>query len=291
MEKIKILILFLVNLNLLSAQKIIKLYEGKAPGSENWDYTEKESVKNFFNTKVIYNISDPVIIEYLPKPELANGTAVVIAPGGAFHTLSIDNEGVDVAKWLNKKGVACFVLKYRLAKSYTEDPVKELMAKMGDFKKLDAENAPVVPLAINDGKRAIEYVRKNAQKYKIKPDKIGIMGFSAGGTLTMGVAYNYTPENKPNFIAPIYAYLGALENQKVPADAPPAFVVVASDDQLGFAPHSIQIYSDWLAVTKHVELHAYQKGGHGFGMQKNNIPTDNWIQQFADWLKLEGFLP
>ncbi len=117
------------------------------------------------------------------------------------------------------------------------------------------------------------------------------MGFSAGGTVTMGVAYNYTTQNRPDFIAPIYAYLGALNNKIVPKDAPPAFIAVASDDQLGLAPHSIQIYTDWLAANKRVELHAYLKGGHGFGMRKNNIPTDNWIIQFAEWLKLEKFLP
>lgn len=273
-----------------TAQQIIRLYQGKAPGSETWDWTEKESIKNIFNTRVIYNVSDPTITVYLPKSESATGTAVVIAPGGAFHTLSIDSEGIEVAKWLNSRGVAAFVLKYRVVKSETEDPVKELMAKMGDFKKLDAENATVVPLAIADGKKAIEYVRSHAKEYNISPNQIGLMGFSAGGTVTMGVGYSYSPENRPDFLAPIYPYLGAIDNKTVPKDAPPTFIAVASDDQLGLAPHSIQIYTDWLAAKKIVELHAYQKGGHGFGMRKQNIPTDTWIERFGDWIKLQGLL-
>ncbi|MES2795998.1 MAG: alpha/beta hydrolase-fold protein [Bacteroidota bacterium] len=272
------------------AQQTIRLYEGKAPGSESWNWTEKQNNKNSFNTEVVYNVSDPTITAFLPPPSLATGTAIVIAPGGAFHTLSINSEGNDVAKWLNARGVAAFVLRYRVVKSETDDPVKELMSKMGDFKKLDAENATVVPLAIADGKKAIEYVRTHAKEYNINPKQIGIMGFSAGGTVTMGVGYSYSPENRPDFIAPIYAYLGALENKIVRADAPPAFVVVASDDQLGLAPHSIQIYTDWLAAKKSVELHAYLKGGHGFGMRKQNIPTDSWIDRFGDWMKQQGYL-
>ncbi len=147
---------------LVQAQKVIKLYDGKAPGSESWTWEEAENNINMFKTRVIYNVSTPTITAYLPKPELANGTAVIVAPGGAFHTLSIDSEEVDVAKWLNEKGVAAFVLKYRVAHSLTNDPVAELTAKMTDLKKLDEENAPVIPLAIADGKRAMEYVRQHA---------------------------------------------------------------------------------------------------------------------------------
>lgn len=290
--KIKVLaLLIVISATILNAQKVINLYEGAAPGSESWTWDEKESTNNIFNTRVIYNVSKPTLTVFLPDPSVANGTAVVIAPGGAFHTLSIDSEGFDVAKWLNRKGVAAFVLKYRVVKSETDDPVKELMGKMGDFKKLDAENAPVVPLAIADGKKAMEYVRTHAAEMKIDPLRIGLMGFSAGGTLTMGVGFNYSKENRPNFLAPIYPYIGALDNKKVPEDAPPLFVCAATDDQLGLAPHSSNLYNDWIAAKKPAELHIFGKGGHGFGMRKNNIPTDRWIERFAEWLDLQGFMP
>ncbi len=286
-----VLVLMLIS-PLVRAQQVIRLYEGKAPGSENWTWDEAENSTNMFKTRVVYNVTTPTITAYLPSPELANGTAVVVAPGGAFHTLSIDSEGIDVAKWLNAKGVAVFVLKYRVARSFTADPVAELMAKMGDFKKLDAENAPVIPLAIADGKRAMEYVRQHAKELNIAPNRVGLMGFSAGGTVTMGVGFDYTPANRPDFLAPIYPYLAetAIAKQVVPADAPPLFVCAATDDQLGLAPHSIKLYSDWIAAKKSAELHMYLKGGHGFGMRKQNIPTDTWIERFGDWLQLNGFL-
>lgn len=274
------------------AQNVIRLYAGKAPGSESWTWDEAENTKNLFNTRVIYNVATPTLTAYLPNPALANGTAIIIAPGGAFHTLSIDSEGIEVARWLNAKGVAAFVLKYRLAHSLTNDPVGELMAKMRDFKKLDEENAPIIPLAVADGKRAIEYVRQHASTLGINPNQVGIMGFSAGGTVTMGVGFDYTPANRPDFLAPIYPYLGemAIARQVVPADAPPLFVCAASDDQLGLAPHSTKLYTDWLAAGKSAELHVYLKGGHGFEMRKQNLPTDNWIERFGDWLNLNGFL-
>lgn len=273
------------------AQKVIPLYEGKAPGSENWTWEEAESSKNFFNTRVVYNVSKPTITAYLPSPSTANGTAVIVAPGGAFHTLSIDSEGIDVAKWLNAHGIAAFVLKYRLTRSLTDDPVKELLNKMGNFKKLDEANAPVVPLAMQDGLTAMKYVREHAKEYNIDSKRIGFMGFSAGGTVTMSVIYNANDANRPNFVAPIYAYSGAVIGTEIPKSQIPIFVAVASDDQLGLTSHSIDIYSKWVAAKQPSELHVYEKGGHGFGMRKNNLPTDSWIDRFGDWLTMHGFMP
>lgn len=175
----------------LNAQKVIQLYKGKPKGSENWTWNEQTSSNNLFNSEVVYNVVQPTITAYLPHPQNANGTAIIVAPSGAFHTLSINSEGVDVAQWLNSKGVAAFVLKYRVARSFTEDPVRELMGKMGDFKKLDEENAPVIPLATADGQAAVKYVREHAKEMNINPERIGFMGFSAGGTLTMSVVWPY----------------------------------------------------------------------------------------------------
>ncbi|MCW3109766.1 MAG: family lipolytic protein, partial [Segetibacter sp.] len=121
--KIKCFIAFLLLLSSISkAQKVIQLYPGEAPGSESWNWQEKESVKNMFSTPVVYNVAQPTLTAFLPPSSMSNGTAVIIAPGGAFHTLSINSEGIDVAKWLNAKGVAAFVLKYRLVHSLTDDP-------------------------------------------------------------------------------------------------------------------------------------------------------------------------
>lgn len=276
---------FLFNTN---AQKVISLYEGKAKGSEKWTWEEAVSEKNIFNTKVVYNVSSPTITAYLP--ENPNGTSVIIAPGGAFHTLSIDSEGIEVAKWLNAKGVTAFVLKYRVVHSLTDDPVKELMPKMANFKALDEENATVVPLATQDGLTAVKYVREHAKELNLDQKKIGFMGFSAGGTLTMSVIYSADDSNRPNFVAPIYAYENAIIGTNMPKEKTPIFIAVAGDDQLGLMPHSINIYRKWFDAKQPAELHIYEKGGHGFGMRKTGISTDGWIDNFGNWLKMQGYL-
>jgi hypothetical protein len=146
---------------LTAQQKVIQLYQGAAPGSENWNWNEAESDSNAWKTKAVYNVSHPTLTVFTPDSMSSTGTAVIIAPGGAFHALSINSEGYDVARWLVKKGVTCFVLKYRLARSLTTDPVAEMNAKWGkpEFSKAMAED---IPLATADGKAAIAYVRAHA---------------------------------------------------------------------------------------------------------------------------------
>lgn len=272
------------------AQKVIRLYSGAAPGSENWTQKEKEFFSQTWQTQVVTNVVNPTLTAYLPDPTIANGTAVIIAPGGGFHALSINSEGVDVAKWLNTKGVAAFVLRYRLVQT-GEDGTKEIMAKMGKGPiEVDANGTNVVPLAVADAFAAMTHVRKNAKEYGIAPNRIGFMGFSAGGTVTASVAFQYTPDTRPDFVAPIYAYMGAVKPGDVPKDAPPMFLVAATDDQLGLAADSVKLYSQWIAAKKPAELHLYAKGGHGFGMRKQNLPTDQWIDRFGDWLGVQGLL-
>ncbi len=271
------------------AQEVIPLYQGVPKGSESWTWEEKTSTQNMFKTEVVYNVTRPTITAFLPPKELATGTAVVVAPGGAFHTLSINSEGIDFAKYLNSKGIAAFVLKYRVVRSMTDDPVAELMQKMGDFKALDKENEPIIPLAMADGLEAMKYVRSHASEMGIDPNKIGFMGFSAGGTLTMSVVYNATDESRPNFVAPIYAYEPAIIGNKVPTTKTPIFVAVSGDDQLGMMPYSINIYRKWFDAGQPAELHIYEKGGHGFGMNKQDIPTDTWNERFYDWMTLQGY--
>ncbi|MGI4742059.1 MAG: alpha/beta hydrolase [Janthinobacterium lividum] len=287
MHKLLLIGLLVVTLS-AQAQQVIPLYAGKAPGSESWTWQEAESSTNLFKTRVVYNVAVPTLTAYLPSKGLATGTAVIICPGGGFHTLSIDSEGNEVAKWLQAKGVAAFVLKYRLVHSLTNDPVKELMPLLADRKKLDALNAPVVPLAIADARKAMEYVRSHAALYGVQTNQIGLMGFSAGGRVAAGVGYNHSSTDRPDFLALLYP--GAHSRAQMPSDAPPLFAAVASDDQLGLTSESVDIYSDWLAANKPAELHVYAKGGHGFGMRTQNLPTDHWIDRFGEWLKLEGFL-
>jgi acetyl esterase/lipase/lysophospholipase L1-like esterase len=270
-------------------QKVIQLYDGPAPGSENWTWNEAENDNNAWQTKVVYNVSRPTLTVFEPIPRSATGTAVIICPGGAFHALSINSEGYDVANWLVKKGVTCFVLKYRLARSVTTDPVAEVMGKWGK-KEFDDENNAVIPLGIADGKAAIAYVRAHAKEYNVLPDKIGIIGFSAGGTVTASAAFDYNAENKPNFIAPIYAFFPDTMVKNIPADAPPMFIAAATDDGLQLGPHSANLYERWVAAKHSAEIHMYSTGNHGFGMRVQHLPSDTWIDRFGDWLKVNGYL-
>jgi acetyl esterase/lipase len=281
-------ILWLIN-SLACAQQVIPLYKGAAPGSEKWTWDEKV-INSPNGGSMVVEVSKPTLTAYVPPTP--NGTAIIVAPGGAFHILAIEHEGTEVAKWLNEKGITAFVLKYRLVRSDPTRPENNLQSLMAsrNFKKLDSINAPIVQLALQDGLTAVKYVRENAAKYKIDPKMIGFMGFSAGGTLTMSVVYSATDENRPNFVAPIYAYENAIVGSKVPSVKTPIFIAAASDDDLGLAPHSVHIYSKWLEAQQPAELHMYEKGKHGFGMRKQNLPVDTWVERFGNWLEMQGYL-
>src|SRR5580658_328853 len=281
------LVIFLAPL--AAAQDVIPLYPGTAPGSTQDNYPEKEYFSKSWNTEVVANVTKPTLTVFKPSPELRNGTAVVIYPGGGFMALSINSEGIDVAKYLAAKGVTAFVLKYRIAHT-GEDATQEFTELFADRPKFQEIVDKVVPLSIADGLAAVTYVRQHASDWGVSPDRIGIIGFSAGGTVSAGVAFRYAPEGRPAFVAMIYAAAGRLKDSPVPTDAPPIFVAAATDDNLGLAPDSIALYEKWTSAHKPAELHMYVKGGHGFGMRKQNIPTDHWIDRFSDWLEQQGWL-
>ena len=288
-KSISILLVSLITAFAAQAQQVIPLYPGKAPGSETWNWTEKTSEKNAWNTTIVYNVATPTLTVYLPAAGKANGTAVVVAPGGGFQALSINSEGIDVAKWLAERGITAFVLKYRLNKSETDDPVGEFMKGLGNPAIGKKINDTIIPMCIADGSRAIAYVRANANQYGINPDKIGIIGFSAGGTVTIGATLAFDETRKPNFSAPIYPFATYFKDIKVPADAPPMFICAATNDSFGFAPDCANLYNTWIKAKKGAELHIYSQGGHGFGMRKQNLPTDGWIDRFYEWVKVLGY--
>jgi acetyl esterase/lipase len=272
----------------VAAQEVIPLYPG-TPASTQENYPEKEYFSKIWSTEVVTNVTKPSLTVFKPLAELRNGTAVVICPGGGFMALSINSEGNDVAKYMAEKGVTAFVLKYRLAHT-GEDAPQEFAALFADTQKFREMLAKVVPLAVADGLAAVTYVRQHASEWGVSADRVGIIGFSAGGTVTAGVAFRYVPEGRPAFVAAIYGAAAMFKDALVPVDAPPMFVAAATDDQLGLAPESVALYEKWTGARKSAELHMYAKGGHGFGMRKQNVPTDHWIERFVDWLQLQGWL-
>lgn len=266
----------------------IALYDGAAPGSEEWTHLEQAYFSTVFDTDVVTNVVVPTLVPVLP--EAACHTAVIVAPGGGYHALSINSEGHDVARWLAARGVAAFVLKYRVVPS-GDDAVAELAEKMStdpDGARRDAE--AVVPLAAMDGEAAVRLVRRSVHELGVAERRVGFMGFSAGGHLAMRLAYASDERARPDFLAAIYASLGSDELADPPRGSGPLFVVAATDDELGLAADSIRIYERWRGAELPAELHVYARGGHGFGMRRQGLPTDGWIDRFGDWLRAEGLL-
>ncbi len=282
--------------------EVIPLWPDSAPGSEDWSQQEQETYLPLpsavpqtylplpFGVKVVRNIARPTLTAYLPDPSAATGTAVIVCPGGAFHYLSIESEGTTVARWLCARGVAAFVLKYRVLQTEAreEDLIKQLQERFTNLMKLMELMQQIEPLAIADGQQALKVVRQRAAQWAIAPERIGILGFSSGGVVTTGAAMHYDEESRPNFAAPIYpAFSG--RGIAVPTDAPPLFLLAANDDPMG-AGVSLPLYSAWRDADHTVELHLYAQGGHGFGMKKQELPSDHWIERFGEWLQDQGFL-
>ncbi len=281
---------------------VIPLWPDGTPGSEQGFLQEQETFlpipaevpRTFiplpFGIKIARNIVQPTLTAYLPDPSTAVGTAVIVCPGGVYHFLAIEGEGTEVARWLSARGVAAFVLKYRVLQTEASDEglVKQLQERFTNLVGLMELMQQAAPMAIADGRRAIKVVRQRAAEWSVAPERIGILGFSSGGVVAVGAATGYDEGGRPDFAAPIYpAPSGAVPT--VPADAPPLFLLTANDDPLGSGA-SLPLYSAWKDAGRQVELHVYAQGGHGFGMRKQGLPTDFWIDRFGDWLQSQGFL-
>jgi acetyl esterase/lipase len=258
----------------------LRLYPGPAPGSESWQNQPKDTVLQVpFPHRFTRNIVDPDLTVYLPDAARATGTGIIVAPGGGHHFLAVDHEGSEIAEWLVSRGIAAFVLRYRVIQTSDDDTEFEVLR--GNLlaaieKDLDGH----WPLAIADAQRAIDLVRSKAEEWNLKEDRIGMMGFSAGAHLTYGVLSSGA---KLDFIAPVYGALWGSDI-RVPDKAPPLFTVVASDDPISVVP-CLDIYKAWHKAGKSAELHVYSKGNHGFGMVKQGLPSDGWTERFEEWLK------
>ena len=275
----KILVIF-YSLNLLGQEIITLPYD-----NTGLDYQGPEVEKKGYLTDKnnFQNISIPTIQVFLPRGDLNTKTAMIICPGGGMRANAIHHEGFDVAKALNKKGIAAFVLKYRLV------PI-HLIGKNEGLDHPYSKEKKQLAYGHLDALSAIAHVRENALKYDINPDKIGIMGFSAGGAVTMEATYKSSEKNRPNFIAPIYPWMKIVDDQEPPAYGPPIFIVCTTEDALKLAIPSAEIYTDWAEKNYISELHLYHHGKHGFGMRKTNYPVDNWFDNMVDWIDAIGML-
>jgi len=285
MKKLYFTLIFIGILNCVVAQEIIEVPHEKANGVK-WENQEKQYRSEIWDNEVVTNVSVPTMEVF--RPENPNGTAVIVAPGGGLYALSIESEGTAVAQWLNAKGITAFVLKYRLVPT-GEDGVQEISDDgVNNPARIGERIKPILPLSIADGLSAVSYVRENASKFSLDVSKIGFMGFSAGGAVTMGVAYYAKTLDRPDFIVPVYPWTSAFAVQDAPQNPPKMLVVCASDDPLGLAKGSIELYNSWLNGGQFPALHMYSQGGHGFGMKPQGLPSDHWIQRFYDWSIAQG---
>lgn len=237
--------------------------------------------------RIVRNVTQPTLTAYLPDPAIATGASVIVAPGGGFHMLSIENEGTAVAEWLNSMGVAAFVLRYRLIETGDDFPMV-LLSRLTNRKALDAAVAPVRPLATADGEAAIRMVRENATQWGLSKNRVGMIGFSAGGAVLEWGLETGDAASRPDFAAAIYP--GLLPDPiTVPADAPPLLVIVANDDALAHGD-SVRLAKAWGDAKAQVDLVTYPSGGHGFGMAPSDKPTDAWRERYKDWLGQQGAL-
>ena len=274
------LIFFLLLPVFVSAQSqpmVIPLWKNGAPGFEN-----RKDIPEMAKDYWVRNINNPSVTVFLPSKEKANGCAVIVAPGGGFRELVFDAEGKQAAEFFNSIGVATFVLKYRLP---------------------GEENSPYTPENVQqDAYRAIRLVRSRATEFNINPNRIGMLGFSAGGAVVMMVAFEkgdgdpkatdaIDRENgRPDFQMMVYP--GGKAPEKITDDAPPAFLICANDDEYGCDEVTMDLLQKFRSANVPVEAIFLSKGKHAFNMgNRSSLKTVNtWPQRMADWMEDSGYL-
>lgn len=241
------------------------------------------------------NISTATLTSFLPKPGTANGAAVIVAPGGGFRWLSMGNEGWEVAQALADRGIAAFVLKYRLHPTPESlDAFRESMNRTFAAAAPPSEaskDAPPPPRPrmdlsnqLEDAEAAYAMIVKRASEWGVDTARLGMIGFSAGAGLTMHATLN-SKVMELDFIGPIYGGMGPVE---VPKNAPPMFNVIATDDFLFRGQFGV--VESWFKAGRPVEFHLYQNGGHGFGLGNPNRTSNRWFDAFMHWLEVNDFL-
>ena len=252
-------------------------------GANEKEITTPENVKPGDRINSIKNVHNPSIEVRLPPADKANGTAIIVAPGGGHRQLVWGSEGTDIADWLNKLGVAAFILKYRLEQT----PNYQY--------KVEGE-------ALQDTQRAIRIVRARAKEWKVNPERIGVLGFSAGGALAALVDIRFDRGNsaaadpidqqscRPDFVGLVYPGWRPMDIT-APKDAAPAFLTSAGLDDASHAKASVDFYNSLIAAKVPAELHIYRHGGHGKAINaRNGIPFGTWHVRFEEWLADLGML-
>jgi dienelactone hydrolase len=267
----------------------IRLPGGKAPRT-----TMREEWLDVAGTTALRGVTAPTLIPVLPRPGTANGTALIIAPGGGFLLLSMESEGFEVARYLADQGITVFVLKYRLQQTPDEPSafLKDFLGWIGKTKDstfFKSYLATAVKPATEDAKSAMRWVRGHAGTYGIDPGRVGFMGFSAGAFTTLDLVYTADAATLPDFVAPIYAAYDAPDHA-LPAKLPPMWGAIATNDEF-FGASGFGLIEAWKKRGS-VEFKVYDSGGHGFGFAgKPGTTTTHWPQEFMWWLQARKLVP
>jgi acetyl esterase/lipase len=263
---------FLMSCSGSAGSQVVNVWPGVAPESEKWTQKER-TVENTPLGTVVFNVVTPTLTAYLPERAKATGTGVIIAPGGAFVALAMDLEGNEVARWLQEKGIAAFVLKYRILEKRGEGIPSMNMDEAGQY-------------GIADGIQALKVVRQHAAEWGDSPDRVGFMGFSAGAMVASGALLQKDAPARPSFAAMIYGGpFGVMP--AIPAKLPPMFLAWAQDDTQAREP-VVKFYDALVAAGHKPEAHIFSAGGHGFGLRKHGTSSDHWIEAFYGWLESQG---
>ena len=249
----------------------------------SWDPSDRQAL--------LRNVTVPTLTPYLPDPAARTGTGVVIAPGGGLHFLAVENEGEEVAKRLAERGIAAFVLHYRLTPTPLDETLFAATAhRIATDPKYVADISRVQRgVSLADGGAALRLVRRSCGTWGVDPERVGMLGFSAGGFVSLVTTLDGTAAERPSFVAPIYpAWWGDVP---VPEPAPPMFLAWATDDSFGdtIVGACVRLYDAWARAGAPVEAHAYASGGHGFGMRSQGTPSDAWFDAFVSWLHACGY--
>jgi acetyl esterase/lipase len=263
------------------APQTFALHPGPAPTGGPAEITETWPPDNH---RMLRNVTVPTVAAFLPEPDKATGVGVLVIPGGGFAALSIDQEGNEVAQWLAERGIAAFVLKYRVVAT-PPDKATFFASFMKALGKGFDPNAtlPGEADATADGKAALALLQRDAARYGLDRGRIGVLGFSAGGFMALSLGVD--TELKPAFVGDLYAPVRPAT--VVPKGAPPLFSAMAADDPL-FRNFSAASFNAWRAADAPAELHVYARGGHGFGTRKQGLTSDGWLDDFYRWLGTLG---
>ena len=266
----------------------IPLYARVAPGSEHAGRVERWDQMS--GQRSVRNVTRPTLTPFLPAPGNATGAAVIVAPGGGFLSLSMDNEGWPVARWLAQHGIAAFVLKYRTNPTPDDEAgtMAEIAAMFASAAKPGTSAAPPVrdPFATMDAQQALRMVRAHAGAWHIDAHRVGLLGFSAGAMAALEVVKAHDATALPDFTALLY---GPMTPQTLPASTSPLFAALAADDPL-MARAGYGLIDSWRAAGGNAELHLFGAGDHGFGMGRAATTSTHWPEEFLWWMESRGLL-